>query len=168
MPRNFPKATTTAAIATTPASVTAPTTDATGATGSTGSPTVSSGGGSSAGTPVTTSPATTTPAPTTTPTTPAKSVPPAPNGLTAKQRRRVSLATAAAYRTALALEGFNRTGRRVSLPVAGGVTDVPDHPGTDDGDAKGRSGAAVRPRGSRRVRHVAGLPLPGCRFRCAR
>jgi hypothetical protein len=84
--------TTTAAVtATTPTAVTAPTSGATGATGSTGSPTVSSGGGSSTATPVTTSPAT-TPAPTTTPTTPAKSVPPAPNGLTGKQSYQVSLA----------------------------------------------------------------------------
>jgi hypothetical protein len=84
-------ATTTTTTTTTSTAVTTPTSGVSGATGSTGSSTVSSGGGSTTGTPVTTSPAT-TPAPTTTPTPPTKPAPPAPNGLTAKQSYQVSLA----------------------------------------------------------------------------
>jgi hypothetical protein len=83
-------ATTTTTTATTSTVAAAPSTGASGATGSTGSSTVSSGGGSTSGTPVTTSPAT-TPA-TTTPVAPTKPAPPAPSGLTAKQSYQVSLA----------------------------------------------------------------------------
>jgi hypothetical protein len=87
---------TTTATTTTSPVVSTPSTGVSGATGSTGSSTVSSGGGSTTGTPVTGSPVTTSPAttpgPTTTPATPAKPAPPAPNGLTAKQSYQVSLA----------------------------------------------------------------------------
>ena len=88
-----PQGGTTTTTTTTTASIvaTTPSSGASGATGSTGSSTVSSGGGSTISSPVTTSPAT-TPAPTTTPTTPAKPAPPAPRGLTAKQSYQVSLA----------------------------------------------------------------------------
>jgi hypothetical protein len=81
-------ATTTTTATTTSVAVTTPSTGTTGATGST---TVSNSGGSANSAPVTTSPAT-TPAPTTTPTPPTKPAPPAPNGLSAKQSYKVSLA----------------------------------------------------------------------------
>ena len=84
-------ATTAATIATTPTTVTPSTSGVGATTGSTGSSTVSSGGGSSTPTPITTSPAT-TPVPATTPAAPTKPAPPAPNGLTAKQSYQVSLA----------------------------------------------------------------------------